>query len=179
MVQITTNALSERAGFRQDSCPSSISGSAVLARFPPTATSSPASRCLLHAETGGRAPRPSSTTTSCHAIQTIGQLIEPPTSCEVRCRDPGRGFGRPVTAAAQTHPSGRSVDKGVIFSPRDHRITRPCASRDQTLTACQSASNFDPRSALKSAPLMETCSDGSARPGGAGRGCAAGASADR
>ena len=44
---------------------------------------------------------------------------------------------------------------------------------------CQSASNFDPQSALKGAPLMETCSDGSVRPGGAGRGCAAGASADR
>ena len=44
---------------------------------------------------------------------------------------------------------------------------------------CQSASNFDPQSALKSAPLMETCSDGSARPGGVGRGCAAGASAER
>ncbi len=42
---------------------------------------------------------------------------------------------------------------------------------------CQSASNFDPRSASKSDPLMMTGSDGSARPGGAGLGCAAGASA--
>jgi cobaltochelatase CobN len=45
---------------------------------------------------------------------------------------------------------------------------------------CQSALKFDPRSASKiDPPLQVTCTDDSARPGGAGRGCAAGASAVR
>jgi len=43
---------------------------------------------------------------------------------------------------------------------------------------CQSASKSDPRSASKIDPLVRGA-DGSARPGGAGRGCAAGASAGR
>ena len=60
----------------------------------------------------------------------------------------------------------------------DAKTTEMRARLDDRL-GCQSASNFDPQSALKSAPLMETCSDGSARPGGVGRGCAAGASAER
>jgi hypothetical protein len=42
---------------------------------------------------------------------------------------------------------------------------------------CQSAPNFDPRSASKIDPILETGAAGSARPGGAGLGCAAGASA--
>src|SRR6202167_6640296 len=44
---------------------------------------------------------------------------------------------------------------------------------------CQSASNFAPRSASKIDPILETGAAGSARPGEAGLGCAAGASADR
>ena len=32
-------------------------------------------------------------------------------------------------------------------------------SKHQRHPGCQSASNFDPQSALKIAPLMETCSD--------------------
>jgi catalase len=44
---------------------------------------------------------------------------------------------------------------------------------------CQSASNFDPRSASKIDPILEPGAAGRARPGGAGLGCAAGASAVR
>ncbi|HXZ14399.1 MAG TPA: hypothetical protein VEH77_00205, partial [Roseiarcus sp.] len=44
---------------------------------------------------------------------------------------------------------------------------------------CQSASKIDPRSASKIDPPFVKVADGSARPGGAGRDCAAGASAVR
>ena len=44
---------------------------------------------------------------------------------------------------------------------------------------CQSASKIDPRSAFKIDPCLVVARSGSARPGGAGRGCAAGASAGR
>ena len=50
---------------------------------------------------------------------------------------------------------------------------------DRARAGCQSASNFDPRSASKIDPRFVTGTDGSARPGGAGRGCAAGASVGR
>ena len=50
---------------------------------------------------------------------------------------------------------------------------------DNALAECQSASNFDPRSASKIDPILEPGAAGSARPGGAGLGCAAGASAVR
>ncbi len=52
------------------------------------------------------------------------------------------------------------------------RLGIPCA-----VISCQSASKIDPRSASKIDPCWCQGADGSARPGVAGRGCAAGASA--
>src|SRR5580698_2771325 len=52
---------------------------------------------------------------------------------------------------------------------------RPCLWTHALGEKCQSALNFDPRSASKIDPILELCAAGSARPGGAGLGCAAGA----
>jgi hypothetical protein len=55
--------------------------------------------------------------------------------------------------------------------------TEPSSSSKEGVS--QSASNFAPRSASKIDPILETGAAGSARPGGAGLGCAAGARAAR
>src|SRR5271157_1140523 len=66
----------------------------------------------------------------------------------------------------------------VISASRSCRSTVDLRGDDaQTVVTCQSASKSDPGSASKIDPLLLTGGDGSARPGGAGRGCAAGASA--
>jgi hypothetical protein len=69
-------------------------------------------------------------------------------------------------AMAQT-----DVVRGVMDRVRQAEIC-------EAVENCQSASNFDPRSASKIDPILERGAAGSARPGGAGLGCAAGASAD-
>src|ERR1700735_3631247 len=80
----------------------------------------------------------------------------------------------------------------VLFRPVSHSsvshiirshpiLLRAAATNGVALqyNKCQSASNFAPRSASKIDPILETGAAGSARPGEAGLGCAAGASADR
>ncbi len=66
--------------------------------------------------------------------------------------------------------SNVSVQRCVVRKHRNQLAHAP---------ECQSASKIDPRSAFKIDPCLVVARNGSARPGEAGRGCAAGAGAGR